>query len=65
MEENSSRKVGALWIKQGTKGEYMSGELLIDGQKFPIVCFKNEKLSEKHPDWSILRSKPLEGIKTA
>ena len=52
MMEN--RRFGALWIKQGAKGEFMSGELTINDKKIPIVCFKNEKQNEKQPDWDIL-----------
>jgi hypothetical protein len=49
-----SRKFGALWLKQGTRGEFMSGELTINDKKIAIVCFKNEKQNDKQPDWDIL-----------
>ena len=57
------RKIGAMWAKTGNKGEYMSGELVINGNKVAIVAFKREKRNEKEPDWDILKSKPLEGLK--
>ena len=63
MEENN-REVGVMWEKEGQKGKYMSGHLLIDGQKVSIVVFKTDKISDKHPDWRILKSKPLEGLTT-
>ena len=56
--EQENRKIGALWIKEGSKGEFMSGELIIDGEKHPIVVFKRNKRSEKEPDWDILKSIP-------
>ena len=50
-------KIGALWLKSSSKGEYFSGE--VNGQK--IVVFANGyKQSDKHPDWVIYKSKPRE-----
>ena len=52
-------ELGALWIKHGKNGEYLSGMLTIDGVATPIVCFTNQhKKNEKQPDWRILRSQP-------
>lgn len=52
-------ELGALWIKNGPKGEYMTGTLKIDGVAIPVVCFTNQnKKDAKHPDWRILRSQP-------
>lgn len=55
------KDLGALWIKTGAKGEYMTGTIEINGEKINIVCFTNQHKKEaKHPDWRILRSKPKE-----
>lgn len=56
MEEQ--RKFGALWIKENDRGEYMTGELIINGQKVSIICFKNTHKIEnpKCPDWDILKA---------
>jgi len=59
----NNRKIGALWLKEGTKGEYMSGELIINDQKVPIVAFKRDKRSDREPDWDILKSVKPEGLK--
>ena len=29
----NGRKVGALWIQEGQKGKYYSGELIVNGKK--------------------------------
>lgn len=51
--------IGALWSKQGAKGNYLSGYVEVGGQKVNIVCFVNaHKREEKHPDYRILVSKP-------
>jgi hypothetical protein len=48
-------EVGAIWVKQGAQGEYLS--LSMNGQYF--VAFKNKfKKEAKHPDWVIKKSKP-------
>jgi uncharacterized protein (DUF736 family) len=54
--EKDENELGALWSKTGAKGEYLTGE--INGIK--VVCFKQEKRSEKSPDWRVLKSKPRE-----
>ena len=52
-------QLGALWIKESDKGQFMSGYLEINGEKINIVCFKNTyKKEDKHPDWEVLKSKP-------
>ena len=55
-------KIGALWIKTSTKGEFLSGNIEVDGKKIAIVCFRNtlKKEGEKTPDYNILISKPRE-----
>jgi hypothetical protein len=52
--EKDPDEFGALWVKDGAKGEYMTGE--IAGQK--VVCFRNTKGGDKAPAWRVLKSKP-------
>jgi hypothetical protein len=49
-------ELGALWIKQSSRGEFMTGTIL--GQ--PVVIFRNDKKAEgsKQPDWRVMRPKP-------
>ena len=60
-----NEKIGALWIKASTRGDFLSGNIEIDGKKIPIVCFKNtlKKEGEKTPDYNILISKLREDKK--
>ena len=52
-------QLGALWNKESSKGQYMSGHITINEETINIVCFKNGyKKEDKHPDWIILKSKP-------
>jgi hypothetical protein len=52
--EKDPDELGALWMKTGGKGEYMTGE--INGVK--VVCFRTQKRSDKSPDWRVMKSKP-------
>lgn len=50
-------ELGALWLKRGNKGPYMTGE--IAGQA--VVCFPADGgEGEKRPAWRVLKSKPRE-----
>ena len=53
-------EIGALWLKDGPKGKYMSG--LINGE--PVVVFKNRNKAEgsKQPDYNVLKSKKRESL---
>ena len=57
-----NEKIGALWIKASVKGDFLSGNIEVDGKKIAIVCFRNtlKKEGEKTPDYNILISKPRE-----
>lgn len=56
------QSIGALWVKQGAKGDYLSGYVEVDGQKVPLVCFINGyKKEAKHPDYQIYKSEPRQG----
>ena len=52
--EKNPDELGALWVKSGAKGEYMTGT--INGQ--PVVCFRNKSDNPKAPAWRVLKSKP-------
>jgi len=46
--------IGALWLKDGKKGKFMSGVIEIDGKKTSILVFKNTyKDNDKKPDYTI------------
>jgi uncharacterized protein (DUF736 family) len=50
-----SNELGALWIKQSERGEYMTGT--INGEN--VVVFRNgKKANERAPDWRVLKSRP-------
>ena len=57
--ENKENELGALWVRKGPKGDYMTGTLTINGVAVEIVCFLNKfKKEARHPDWRILRAQP-------
>ena len=41
------REVGALWMKQGTTQDFMSGHCSVDNQKVELVVFKNKNKQVK------------------
>lgn len=48
-------EIGALWIKQGSKGEFLAGH--INDQQ--ILVFPNSyKKNDRHPDYRIIKSRP-------
>ena len=55
---NNPNELGALWIKTGNRGEYMTGT--ING--VAVVVFRNDRKEEgsKQPDWRVLKSIPKE-----
>jgi hypothetical protein len=52
--EKDPAEIGALWLKSGKKGDYMTGE--INGVK--VVCFAVQAKSDKSPAWRVLKAKP-------
>lgn len=56
MENNN---IGALWIKEGQKGEFYKGYITLDnGEKVNMVIFKNDyKSKDNQPDFKILKAK--------
>lgn len=61
--EGESRRnpdeIGSLWLKNGAKGDFLSGEIRTeDGQVIRVVCFRNDrKRSDREPEWRILKSR--------
>lgn len=62
--EKDPNELGALWVKTGAKGEYMTGTVEINGAKVNIVCFRNDRASGNQPQWRVLKSVP-KGEKSA
>ena len=56
--EKNPDEIGALWLHSSAKGDYMTGEVSIDGVTTKIVCFRSKSTSPKAPAWNILKSKP-------
>jgi hypothetical protein len=54
MVEKNPDELGALWIKSGNKGDYMTGT--VAGQA--VVVFRNDRKTGNQPDWRVLKSKP-------
>jgi uncharacterized protein (DUF736 family) len=58
MAEKNPDEIGAMWMKTGAKGDYMTGT--VNGER--VVVFRNDKRgNEKAPDWRVLKAKPREG----
>lgn len=56
------RELGALWVKNGRSGDFLSGHCLVDGNRIEMVVFRNKnKTSDKAPDYILYKSKPMEG----
>ena len=55
--EKDPNEIGALWLKQGSKGPYLTGT--INGVN--VVCFQNTRnTSDKQPEYRVLKSTPRE-----
>lgn len=54
--EKNPDELGALWLKSGAKGEYMTGE--IGGVK--VFCTPTKSDNPKAPAWRVMKSKPRE-----
>lgn len=55
MSERNPDELGALWIKTGQRGEFLTGT--ING--VAVVIFKNERKTpgSNQPDWRVLKAK--------
>jgi hypothetical protein len=62
---DNDNELGALWIKEGQKGKFMSGKLKIDGKDIPIVIFRNtyKEPGDNKPDYKVYKSKPKDDSK--
>lgn len=50
-------EIGALWKKQGKRGEFLSGELELDGKRQRVVVFPiDRKPNPNAPDFRILKA---------
>lgn len=54
--EKNPDELGALWLKTGSKGDYMTGE--INGVK--VFCTPTKSENPKAPAWRVMKSKPRE-----
>lgn len=54
--EKDPNEIGALWLKTGQKGDYMTGQINGVG----VVCFKVLSKSEKAPLWRVLKAQKRE-----
>jgi len=57
---NDPNEIGALWIKTGARGDYMTGT--INGQ--PVVLFKNDRklAGSNQPDWRVKKPTPKDAV---
>lgn len=56
---DKNEKLGALWAKTSSKGDYFSGEITINGTTHKLVVFANSfKDAANKPDFVIYRSLP-------
>mgnify|MGYP001296921000 CR=1 FL=1 len=55
------REVGALWMKQGTTQDFMSGHCSVNDEKVELVVFKNKnKTSDRAPDYILYKNRRLD-----
>lgn len=53
--EKDPNEIGALWKKQGAKGEFLTGEIAGIG---PVVVFAVNSSNPKAPNYRVLKAKP-------
>lgn len=56
--EKDPDEIGALWIRSGSKGDFLSGT--INGQD--VICFRSKSSNPKAPAWHVKKSKPKEDM---
>ena len=54
--EKDPNELGALWIRDGRKGQFLSGQ--IDG--VDVICFPVQSQNPKAPAWRVMKSEPRE-----
>lgn len=55
--EKPEGEIGALWAREGAKGEYLTGEIEGIGA---VICFPIHSKNPKAPAWRVLKSQPRE-----
>lgn len=60
MENKKSNDIGAIWIKSGQYGDYLSISVEINGVKHNLVAYPNKykEQGDKKPDYRIPGPKP-------
>ena len=54
MNNYDNTNKGAVWLRTSQKGmKYMSGTLNVNGVEYDIAMFKNDKKSDKAPDYRL------------
>lgn len=56
--EKKPNELGALWLKNGARGEYMTGTIDIAGVPTDVVCFRVDSQNPKAPTWRVSKSTP-------
>ena len=56
--EKNPDELGALWLKSGSKGPYMTGT--INGVN--VFCTPTKSDNPKSPAWRVMKSKPKEQV---
>ena len=63
-EQKKQASIGAIWMKQGQKGEFMSGKITTPlGETVRFVGFTNtyKEEGDNKPSWNLLPSTPAGG----
>lgn len=55
--EKDPAEIGALWTRDGAKGEYMTGTIEGIGD---VICFPVNSPNPKAPTWRVKKSQPRE-----
>ena len=49
------KKIGALWLKDGKKGKFMTGNIELGEKEISVFVFKNDKGdNSRRPDYQIM-----------
>lgn len=61
MSENKRKDIGAIWVKSGQYGDYLSIQIEINGQKHNFVAYPNKykEAGDKKPDYRIPEPKQV------
>ena len=54
--EKDPNEIGALWLRDGRKGPFLSGQ--ING--LDVICFPVQSENPKAPAWRVMKSEPRE-----